>query len=137
MGSNPLIMKYLCLLFTLYLLAGCGNKKAEIVEEIKKVKTEWLEVENMRATYSSVANKLKSYEMARQNIKNFGRSDQAEMQMKIYKESYEKATKELNNVSPSILKDQNKLDSIALMYEIQTWSLKHKIDSLELELKKY
>jgi|ERR1051325_8686325 hypothetical protein len=136
MGSNPLIMKYLCLLFVIYLLAGCGNKKAEIVEEIKKTKNELAEAEMNRGTYSSAANSLQSYNTLLDDSKKYN-SKQMASQAQIYKEGYETAIGHLKGVPGYILKDHKKLDSAAVFWEWKSKDAKSKIDSLEMELKKY
>lgn len=134
-------MKLYYTLLALLFIYGCGNKKAIIVEEIKKTKNEWYEAEMNRGTYNSVANKLLIYNNSLADIKRNGSSEQMKGIVKINKDAYEAAIQQLKTVSPNvsanILKDQKKLDSIALKYEMKTWGLKHRIDSLELELKKY
>lgn len=130
-------MKYLCLLLAFYLLSSCGNKKAEIVEQIKKTKNDWYEADMKRSAYLSAAKYLMSYEMETQYIKKFGSSDQAQKQRQIYKEAYEGAIKELKDEPAEILKDQNRLSSIANKWEFKADDLKRRLDSLELELKKY
>lgn len=128
-------MKYLYLL-ALTILFSCGNKKAEIVELIKKTKTELHEADMSRMDYSSAANKLEAYNSTLESSRKY-KSKQMEMDALAYKEGYEVAITHLKGVSPDTLKDPKKLTSIALKYEIKTWDLKRKIDSLELELKKY
>jgi len=129
-------MKYLYLLLASYWLAGCGNKKAEIVEEIKKTKSLLLDAEMQRSKLNSASTKLAAYHSTLEASRKY-KSRQMEMDAQTFKEGYEVAVQSLKDVSPTILKDQNKLDSIALTYEVKTWGLQHKLDSLELELKKY
>lgn len=128
-------MKYLYLL-ALPILFSCGNKKAAIVEEIKKTKSEFSEVDIKRHDYNSAATKLQAYYSTLESSRKY-KSKQMEMDAQAYKEGYETAIKHLKGVSPDTLKDVKKLNSIALKYEMKTWDLKRKIDSLELELKKY
>lgn len=130
-------MKLLCLFFAITLLSACGNRKAAIVEEIKKVKNEWAEAEMNRGAYSSAAKRLLGYEMATNSIKRLGSSKQMEQDKLAYKEAYEKAIKELKNVPSEIVGNQKKLDSVAYKYETEARDLKYRIDSLEMELKKY
>jgi hypothetical protein len=125
MGSKPLIMKYLCMLFALYLLAGCGNKKAEIVEEIKKVKNELARAKMNQGWYRSAGTHLRQYENASKQTAH------------IYKEAFEMDKDYLKNADPEVLKSSKKLDSVALIWEgiIRAYTIM--VDSLEIELKKY
>jgi hypothetical protein len=125
MGSNPLIMKYLCLLFTIYLLAGCGNKKAEIVEEIKKAKNELGKAKMNRDWYQSAGTHLRLYEHASKQTAH------------IYKEAFEMDKSYLKNADPEVLKSSKKLDSVALIWEEKVRTYTVQLDSLEMELKKY
>lgn len=129
-------MKFFYYLFVVILISACGNKKAEIVEEIKKTKIEFSEVDTKRHDYNSAATKLQAYYSTLESSRKY-KSKQMEMDAQAYKEGYETAISHLNGVSPHILKDQKKLDSIALEYEMQANHLKSRIDSLEMELKKY
>jgi hypothetical protein len=134
MGSNPLIMKYL--LFAFYLLTSCGNKKAEIVELIKKTKNEWYEASMKSSSYSYAASKLLAYNIALSDSKKYG-SQQMKDNAQMYKKSYEKAIQDLKGVPSDILNNQRKLDSIAYKWAFNADDLKRRIDSLELELKKH
>lgn len=127
-------MKYLHLL-ALIVLFSCRNNKAAIVEEIKKAKSEFSEVDIKRHDYNSAATKLQAYYSTLESSRKY-KSKQMEMDAHVYKEGYETAISHLDGVSPNILKDPKKLDSIALEYEMQANYLKRRIDSLELELKK-
>lgn len=129
-------MKYFYYLLAIILFVSCGNKKAAIIEEIKKAKTELQEADMSRRNYSSAANKLESYYSTLESSRKY-KSKQMEMDAQAYKEGYETAIQHLKDVSPDTLNDVKKLNSIALKYEMKTWDLKHRIDSLELELKKY
>lgn len=129
-------MKLFYYLLAIIILSACGNKKAAIVEEIKKTKTELFEADISRRDYSSAANKLEAYRSTLESSIKY-KSKQMEMDAQAYKEGYETAIKHLKGVSPDTLKDVKKLNSIALKYEMKTWGLKRKIDSLEMELKKY
>ena len=129
-------MKYLCPLLAFYLLASCGNKKAEIVEEIKKTKNELAEAEINRGTYSSAASSLEKYQSLLDDSKKYN-SKQMARQADIYKEGYETAIGHLKGVPDQILKDHKKLDSAAMFWEWISKDAKRKIDSLELELNKY
>lgn len=129
-------MKIINCLLAIILLSACGNKKAEIVEEIKKTKNEWYEADTKRADYNSAANKLDAYHSTLEASKKY-RSKQMEMDADTYKKAYETSITHLNEVSPDTLKDSKKLHSIAFKYEMKASDLKRRIDSLELELKKY
>lgn len=129
-------MKKLTFIAFILLLASCGNKKAEIVEEIKKTKNELYDADLNRRDYSSAASKLEAYHSMLEASRKY-KSKQMEMDAQTYKNGYEVAIKHLKGVSPDILKDSKKLHSIALEYEMKTWGLKSRLDSLELELKKY
>lgn len=133
-------MKKLTFILFTVLLLSCGNKKAEIVEEIKKTKNEFYEAERNRGAYSYVATRLLIYNNTLSSSKKTGGQLMKE-HAKISKDAYEAAIQQLKivspTVSPEILKSQKKLDSLALSYEMETWDLKHRLDSLELELKKY
>lgn len=130
-------MKYLYLLFAIYLLIGCSNKKAAIVEEIKKVKNEWAAAEMNRGAYSSAASRLQRYNLAAKASKDNSNNKQLEKEARIYKEHYENELRNLKGVPQDILSDYKKLDSVAFIYERKTRDLKYKLDSLELELNKY
>lgn len=129
-------MKYFYYLLAMLLFMSCGNKKAEIVELIKKTEAELQEADMTRRDYSSAANKLESYYTTLESSRKY-KSKQMEMDAQAYKEGYEMAIKHLKGVSPDTLKDVNKLNSMALKYEMKTADLKRRIDSLDLELKKY
>lgn len=129
-------MKYLCLLLAFYLLISCGNKKAAIVEEIKKAKNELIEAEMNRAAFASAANRLQSYQSMLESSRKY-HSKQMEMDALVYKGGYEREIQNLKGVPDEILKDSKKLDSIAFVWEWRGKDAKRKIDSLEIELKKY
>lgn len=130
-------MKYFYYLLPIILLSACGNKKAAIVEEIKKVKNEWAQAEMNRGAYSSAASRLQRYNLAVKASKDNPNNKQIEKEAQIYKEHYESELRNLKGVPKDILSDYKKLDSVAFIYETNTRDLKYKIDSLELELKKY
>ena len=129
-------MKYLCLLLAFYLLISCGNKKAEIVEEIKKAKNELIEAEMNGSAYSSAAKRLKAYESMLESSRKY-HSKQMEMDALAYKQGYEREIQNLKGVPHEILKDSKKLDSVAIFWEWRGKDTKRKIDSLEMELNKY
>lgn len=129
-------MKIIYCLFVIILITACGNKKAEIVEEIKKTKNEWAEAEISRKQITSAANKLESYYSSLEASKKYN-SKQMQMDAQVYKEGYEMAIQQLKGISPDTLKDSKKLNLVAFKYEMKANDLKHRIDSLELELKKY
>ena len=118
-------MKYFCLFISFYLLTSCGNKKAAIVEEIKKVKRELAQAKINQGNYQSAGKHLWQYENATKQTAN------------IYKEAYESDKEYLKDSDPEVLKSSKKLDSIALIWEVKTMIYASRIDSLELELKKY
>lgn len=130
-------MKYFYHLLTIIILSACGNKKAAIVEEIKKTKNEWAEAEMNRGAYSSAASRLQRYNLAAKSSRDNANNKQLEKEAQIYKEHYESELRNLKGASKDILGDYNKLDSVAFIYERQTINLKYKLDSLELELRKY
>lgn len=130
-------MKLFYYILSIILLSACGNKKAEIVEEIKKVKKEWAEAEMNRGAYSSAASRLQRYNLAAKASKDNANNKQIEKEVQIYKEYYESELRNLKNASKDIWGDYKKLDSVAFIYERQTINLKYRLDSLELELKKY
>jgi hypothetical protein len=129
-------MRHFYLFIATVILAGCANRKAEIVEEIKATKAKLYDAESQRSKYKSASNKLSAYHTALDASRKY-KSKQMEMDAQAYKEGYEMAIQHLKDVSPNILKDRKKLDSVALKYELKTWELQHQLDSLELELKKY
>lgn len=129
-------MKYFYFFFVIILLSACGNKKAAIVEGIKKTKQQWAEAEMNRGWYSSAANRLQSYNSMLESSRKY-KSKQMEMDAQAYKEGYEMAIQHLKGVPSDILKNQKKLDSIAFKYEMKARGFKYRIDSLEMELKKY
>lgn len=129
-------MKLFYLLFAIILIA-CGNKKAAIVEEIKKVKKELAAAEINRGAYSSAASRLQRYNLVAKSKRDNPNNKQIEKEAQIYKEHYESELRNLKGVPQEILGDYKKLDSVAFIYERKTRDLKYKLDSLELELKKY
>jgi Na+/phosphate symporter len=114
-----------CLLFAIYLLSGCGNKKAEIVEEIKKTKLDLAKAKMNHGWYQSAGTHLKQYENATKQTAY------------IYKEAFERDKEYLKDADPEVLKSSKKLDSVAVMWYAKSVVYAVKIDSLELELKKY
>jgi hypothetical protein len=129
-------MRKLTLIVAVALFISCGNKKVEIVELIKKTKNEWYEASMKSSSYSYAASKLLAYNTSLSDSKKYGSQllkDNAEM----YKKSYEKAILDLRGVSQEILNSQRKLDSIAHKWAFKADDLQRRIDSLELELKKY
>lgn len=129
-------MKIIYCLLAIIIFSACGNKKAEIVEEIKKTQAELADVELNRKDYISASTKLQAYYTTLESSKKY-KSKQMEMDAQTYKEGYETAINHLKETDPEILKDKKKLDSVAFQCEIKANDLKHRIDSLELELKKY
>lgn len=117
-------MKCFYLLAVLFAL-GCGNKKAEIVEEIKKVKNELARAKMNHGWYQSAGTHLRQYEMAPKNVAH------------IYKEAFETDKQRLKEADPEILKSSKKLDSVALIWEAKVRTYTYSLDSLEMELKKY
>lgn len=117
-------MKLFYLLFAIILIA-CGNKKAVIVEEIKKVKKELAIAKMQHDWYYSAGTHLRQYENATKQTAH------------IYKEAFELDKEYLKDASPEVLNSYTKLDSVAFIWETRTWTYEARIDSLELELKKY
>lgn len=118
-------MKYLYLLIALFLLFACGNKKAVIVEEIKKTKIELAKAKMNQGWYQSAGKHLWQYENATKQTAY------------IYKEAFEKDKEYLKEANPEVLKSSKKLDSVAIVWYAKTIIYASRIDSLELELKKY
>lgn len=125
MGSNPLIMKYLYLFLAFYLLSSCGNKKAVIVEEIKKTKNALAKAKMNHGWYQSAGKHLNQYENATKQTAH------------IYKEAFETDKEYLKDADPEVIKSSSKLDSVALIWEDSVRTYNARIDSLEMELKKY
>jgi Na+/phosphate symporter len=118
-------MKLFYSLFAIILLSACGNKKAAIVEEIKKVKKELAVAKMNQGWYHSAGTHLMQYETAPKSVAH------------IYKEAFESDKEYLKGADPEVLKSSKKLDSVALIWEVKTILYSSRIDSLELELKKY
>jgi len=129
-------MKKLTIVIFIVILTACGNKKAKIVEELKKTKNKLIETQMIGKSYSYAASKLMAYNVSLSDYKKYG-GQQMKDNAQMYKKSYENAIQDLKGVSPEILKSQKKLDSIAFVYKRMTWGLAHRLDSLQLELKKY
>lgn len=128
-------MKFLTIVLVAIILVSC-NRKAEIVELIKKTKNEWYEAEMKRGAYMSAYKYLMGYESMLEFSKK-NKSQQSYLDAQTYKKAYENAIKELKGEPIETLKDQKKLHSIADKWEFKADDLKRRIDSLELELKKY
>lgn len=119
-------MKYLIYLLSAYCLIGCGNKKERIVEEIKEAKNELARAKINHINYKVAATHLLQY------------NNSKDQQTKgVYKEAYERTKGYLKGESAEVLNDYKKLDSVALLWEVMARDAQGKIDSLELELKKY
>jgi len=129
-------MKKLTIIILVVLFTSCGNKKAELVELIKKTKNEWYEASMKRGAYSSAANDLRAYQTLLEFSKK-NNSKQSYLDAQTYKKSYENDIKDIKNESDEVIKDHNKLQSIAYKWAFKCDDLQLKIDSLELELKKY
>lgn len=129
-------MKLLYFFFAIIFLSACENKKAEIVEEIKKTQADLADVELNRKDYKSASTKLQTYYTTLESSKKY-KSRQMEMDAQAYKKGYETAISHLKGADPEILKDKKKLDSVAFIYEMKSNDLKRRLDSLETELKKY
>lgn len=123
-------MKLFYLLFAIILVSACGNKKAAIVEEIKKVKSELGRAKLNQEWYYSAGTHLKLYETA-SKLNSMGQT------AKIYKEAFELDKEYLKDADPEVLKSSMKLDSVALIWEAKVRTHAYTLDSLELELKKY
>jgi hypothetical protein len=118
-------MKSFCYLLAIILFTACGNKKAEIVEEIKKVKGELGRAKLNRDSYRSAGTHLRLYETSPKSVAH------------IYKEAIETDKKYLKEVDSEVLNNPKKLDSIALIWEEKARDYAYRLDSLEMELKKY
>lgn len=118
-------MKYLTYLLSVYCLIGCGNKKEKIVEEIKQAKNERAQAKINYGYYDAAATHLRQYETAPTE------------QKAIYKEAFDRDVKYLKSELPEVLNDYKRLDSVALIWEMKAQDAQGRIDSLELELKKY
>lgn len=118
-------MKIIYCLLIIIVFSACGNKKAAIVEEIKKTKNELAAAKIKHDDYRYAATHLKMYEQAPSSQKN------------IIKETVDTDRQRLSGESSEIVGDYKKLDSIALIWESKVRSYTNSLDSLELELKKY
>lgn len=118
-------MKIIYCLLVIIVFSACGNKKAEIVEEIKKTKNELAAAKIKHDDYRYAATHLKMYEQAPSSQKN------------IIKETVDTDRQRLSGESSEIVGDSKKLDSVALIWENKVRSYTSQLDSLELELKKY
>ncbi len=118
-------MKLFYYLLAITLLSACGNKKAVIVEEIKKTKKELIQAKMQHDWYYSAGTHLRQYENATKQTAH------------IYKEAFDLDKEYLKDAKPEVLESYIKLDSVAFIWETKTWVYKARIDSLELELKKY
>lgn len=118
-------MKYLCLLVAIYSIFGCGNKKAEIVEELKRAKNELARAKMNQGWYQSASTHLRLYETAPKQTAH------------IYHEAFEMDKEYLKGVDPEVLKSSRILDSVALVWEDKVRTYTIMVDSLEIELKKY
>lgn len=118
-------MKIIYCLLVIIVLSACGNKKAEIVEEIKKVKGELGSAKLNQDAYRNASTHLRLYETSPKSVAH------------IYKEAIETDKKYLRETDPQILNNPQKLDSIALIWEEKVRNYTYSLDSLELELKKY
>src|SRR5688572_19281728 len=107
---KPVNMKLFYLLFACYLLSSCGNKKAEIVEEIKKTKNELGVAQLNRGLYNRAANKLLILKMSSDASKKYRDNRQIQLQAEADKEAYEMAVKDLKEAPPEALNDRKKLD---------------------------
>lgn len=123
-------MKCLYLFFAITLLSACGNKKAAIVEEIKKTKNELAVAKMNQGWYYSAGTHLKLYETA-------SKLSSMHQTAKIYKEAFESDKEYLKDADPEVLKSSKKLDSLAIIWQAKAIIFAYRIDSLELELKKY
>lgn len=125
LGLKPKNMKIIYCLLIIIVFSACGNKKAAIVEEIKKTKNELAAAKIKHDDYRYAATHLKMYEQAPSSQKN------------IIKETVDTDRQRLSGESSEIVGDYKKLDSIALIWESKVRSYTNSLDSLELELKKY
>lgn len=118
-------MKYLYLIVAIFFVTSCANKKAAIVEEIKKVRNELARAKINYGWYNSAGTHLRQYENATNQTAH------------IYKEAFEMDKEYLKDANPEVLKSSKKLDSVAFIWQTKMWTYAARIDSLELELKKY
>lgn len=106
-------MKQLVILVIVFALYSCGNRKAEIVEQIKSAKDSAQLNENWASFYLLLGSEIMENGDPEYSDKRF-----------------------LKEV-PQYIIDNKKWDSAALSKQVQAMIWKEKIDSLELELKKY
>jgi pullulanase/glycogen debranching enzyme len=118
-------MKSFYYLLVISFSISCGNKKAAIVEEIKKTKGELGRAKLNQDAYSKASTHLRLYETSPKSVAN------------IYKEAIETDKKYLTEADPEILNSPKKLDSVAMIWEAKVRDYTYSLDSLEMELKKY
>lgn len=118
-------MKIIYCLVVIILISACGNKKAEIVEEIKKVKGELGRAKLNQDSYQRASTHLRLYETSPKSVAY------------IYKEAIESDKKYLKEADPDILNNSRKLDSVALIWEDKVRDYTYRLDSLEMEYRKY
>lgn len=106
-------MKYITILTLVLFTIACGNKKEEIVEQIKAYKDSFNLARNTENFYSLLGSELRQYGKPVYSDKRF-----------------------LKNV-PQYVIDNNRCDSAKSSWLIKKTNFEAKIDSLELELKKY
>lgn len=106
-------MKQLIIIAIVFTFLSCGNQKAVIVEEIKSAKDSMQLYKNWASFYLLLGTEMQDKGQPEFSDKRF-----------------------LKEV-PQYVIDNKKWDSAALSNEVKSLIWKEKIDSLELELKKY
>lgn len=107
-------MRLLTTIIICVFVCSCGNDKAEIIERIRAQKDSLIIAEMTRDGYASAADHVLGYKLLTGTDSAF-----------LKKENY---------TEPVTFKS---LDSVEIIWEYRAKKHKHKIDSLELELKKY
>lgn len=106
-------MKQLIILVIVFAIYSCGNKKAEIVEQIKSAKDSVQLYKNWASFYLLLGAEITKNGKPEYSDKRF-----------------------LKEV-PLYVIENKKWDSVALAKQVQAMIWKERVDSLEMELKKY
>lgn len=103
-------MKYLIFILV---LTSCGSNKEGIVKQIQDTKTEFNLARNWESTY----------DLLKSDIETYGKPTNVDARF-------------LKDIPEYMIKE-NRIDSARIAWQVRKIELRNKIDSLELELKKY